>query len=192
MKTLVLVPGTGGHTEWTAPGSPLRVFLIERGYRCVQFLGWSGDVDGVPQFGENGTHADWISGGWALSYLLQAISYEDRNIIAHSHGGQVAAYACARTGIAVRSLVTVSTPVRKDMGETYAAAKPHIGYWRHVYATGWDFWQRAGELFDGHVGWSRTMPDANENVGVKDVSHSKLLTEEALFPRFAELIVCPT
>ena len=189
-QTLVLVPGTnGGKDDWTSAGSPFRVFFIGKGYRCIQFLGWTGDLDGVPGIvGENGKHADWIAGGWAASYLLAAMPYEDRVVIAHSHGGNVMPYACALAGLSIRALITVCTPVRKDMFDTYAAAKPHIGHWTHVYADGWDLWQRAGELFDGAVGWNRTMPAADQNVGLTGISHTKLLTDPPRFPQLQRLI----
>lgn len=187
--TLILVPGTlGGRNDWTAKGSPLRNYLAGQGFACEQFQGFTGNVDGVPNPLENGAHADWIAGGYALNYMLMCRPYEERNIVAHSHGGNVAAYAAGRAGLKVRSLITVCTPVRKDMLKIYADAKPAIGWWRHVYADGWDLWQRLGEAFDGSIGWKRDMPNADQNVGIKGISHATLLEDPKRFPLFLKQV----
>ncbi len=180
---VALVPGTfgGRKQDWTAPGSPFRRYLESRGFDCVQFLGWSGDVDGVPRLLENGRHADWIAGGWALHYMGALPT------IAHSHGGQVAAYCAANTPSLIPALVTICTPVRRDMRDVYAQARLRTGSHAHVYATGWDFLQRAGELFDGQIGWSREMPFADRNVGIDGVGHTGMLENPAYFPLWESL-----
>jgi len=190
MTTLVLVGGTWtqGDRDWTSPASPLRIYLMGKGYHCIQFQGWSGDIDGIPTFGENGPHADWKAGGFGLSYLLQAMPYEDRNVIAHSHGGNTAVYTPVLAGCPILTLTTVCTPVRKDMLDVYREAKPNIGHWTHIYADGWDLMQRLGEMFDGAFGWTREMPDADRNVGIKGISHSKLLNEAKWFPQLVDLL----
>jgi len=180
MPTVILIPGTwGGKNDWSCEGSLFRRYLTTRGFDAVQFRGWSGDVDGFlfdPL--ENGGHSDWIAGGWALRYLLAREPYP---VIAHSHAGQVCAYCAAETRAPLSALVTVCTPVRKDMREIYRNARLNIGHWRHVYASGWDLMQRAGELFDGHVGWERKMAEADDNVAIPKISHSKLLEDPTFF-----------
>jgi pimeloyl-ACP methyl ester carboxylesterase len=183
---LILVPGTW-HGDWVEKESPFRQYLEAHDFRCLPFRGWSGDVDGIPaglNLAESKKHSDWIAGGWSLMYLLRNLPYEKRNVIAHSHGGQVAIYAAALARLQIHRLVTVCTPVRKDMAEMYAKAKPLIGRWRHVSADGWDFMQRAGELFDGNLNWTqaRKMPEAHENVLIKGIGHSKLLYAPECFP----------
>ena len=184
MTSLILVPGTWGGQkgDWTSEGSPFRTFVEARDFECLNFQGWSGDVDGVPLIGENGSHADWIAGGYGLAYFLKTIPYYKRNIFAHSHGGQVVAYCCAKTKTPIRRLLTIATPVRKDMFTIYKEAKLYMGYWTHVRSKGWDLMQRLGEAFDGHWGWTRNMPDANVNVTIPGISHSKLLHDVKYIP----------
>jgi hypothetical protein len=173
MPTIILVPGTfHSDGDWSCPGSPFRLYLASRGFECVRFEGWSGDVDGLPQPFENGNHSDWKAGGFALGYLL---AKQPAPIIAHSHGGNVVAYAAGLVGISIPALVTVCTPVRKDMAAWYARSRPRIGHWRHVYSLSFDFWQRAGELLDGQVGWSREMTEAHNNIGIPAIGHSGLV-----------------
>jgi len=180
MPTAILIPGTwGGKNDWSCDGSPFRRYLETRGVDSIQFRGWSGDVDGFlydPM--ENGSHSDWKAGGWALRYLL---ARDPHPVIAHSHAGQVTAYCAAYTNTYIPALITVCTPVRNDMRPIYHDARKNLGHWRHVYATGWDLMQRAGELFDGHIGWTRKMAEADDNVGIPKISHSKLLEDPAQF-----------
>lgn len=180
MQTVILVPGTwGGTNDWSCEGSPFRKYLETHGFAALQFRGWSGDVDGFlydPL--ENGSHADWKAGGWALKYLFAKDTYP---VIGHSHAGNVIAYAAADTEATISALVTVCTPVRKDMQAVYRRARLNIGHWRHVYASDWDFIQMAGSLFDRHVGFERKMAEAHDNVGIPKISHSKLLEDPAYF-----------
>lgn len=188
MTTLALVGGTWGG-DWLADGTPFRQYVEARDFTCIPFEGWSGDVDGLPcEFGKNGKHSDWIAGGFALAYFLRGIPYSGRNVIAHSHGGQVIAYCALRTGTPIRNLVTVCTPVRSDMTPAYHALQEVVGHWRHVSAAGWDFFQRAGELADGHFGWQRKMPKAPnvDNVLIKGIGHSRLLNDPEFFAHWED------
>ena len=184
MTTLILVPGTWGGQpgDWTSKGSPFQTFVESKDFACLSFQGWTGDLCGVPIIGENGSHSDWIAGGFSLAYFLKSIPYFDRNVIAHSHGGQVVAYCCERTGTDIRRLLTVATPVRKDMFPIYKEAAKHIGYWEHARSSGWDLMQRLGEALDGHIGWLRNMPDANQNIVIPGMGHSKLLHDSKFIP----------
>jgi hypothetical protein len=176
MPKVFLVEGTWGGT-WAEEGSSLRQFLEARGLECVRFRGWTTDVDGVPNVLESGKHADWISGGFALGYQLETVPYEDRNIICHSHGINPVLYQGAQSCVAIRNLISVCSPVRKDMQGTANDARPHIKRWRHISATDWDFMQRAGELFDGQWSWSqvRKWAQADENVQIPKIGHSKMM-----------------
>jgi pimeloyl-ACP methyl ester carboxylesterase len=159
--------------------------LLSKGFRPLKFRGWSGDVDGLPHVidpEKSEKLSDWIAGGWGLYYLLRNLPYEKRNIIAHSHGGQVALYAAGLARVQIHRLITVCTPVRKDMADIRQKAVPRIGRWRHVSADGWDFMQRAGELFDGYFGWERKMPEAHENLLIPKIGHSNLLYKPECFP----------
>jgi len=183
---VILVPGTW-HGEWSDPDSPFWTFLEAQRFRPLKFRGWSGDVDGLPHVidpQKSEKLSDWIAGGWALFYLLRNLPYERRNVVAHSHGGQVALYAAGLARVQIHRLITVCTPVRKDMADIRKLAAPRIGRWRHVSADGWDFMQRAGELFDGNFNWhqERKMPEAHENLLIPKIGHSKLLYDQTLFP----------
>lgn len=182
---VVLVPGTWGGA-WCQPGAPFFEFLKTRGFSPVYFQGWSCDVDGLPTLGkirEGRSHANWMSGGWALRYLLEDLPLEDRNVIAHSHGGQIALYAAGQADLELNRVITVCTPVRGDLRDLAARARTRIQAHRQIYAAGWDFWMRAGEFIDGHFGWQRDMAFAHENQAFKGIGHSGLLND----PRFFEL-----
>ena len=185
-----LVPGTWGWTgtpaigAWWWPGSAFVARLETRGFSLPSYtrpFTWSTDVNGI-----GSDHSDWRAGGEALyAYLVPPLcedrrsSPDDTRLICHSHGGQVALYACA-AGLKVRVLVTVATPVRRDMQAVITRALPQIGYWLHVYADGRsDWWQLAGALFDGRVGLYRQMADADQNLPVPGAGHSTVLTDPA-------------
>lgn len=83
----------------------------------------------------------WRTAGLALKWYCEAKAAGDPRVqpdallmlVAHSHGGQVAAHALAE-GLIVTRLVTVGTPVRSDMSGVWALAEPHItDDWTHVY-----------------------------------------------------------
>src|SRR5690348_2667600 len=126
---VILVPGTW-HGEWSDPDSPFWTFLEAQRFRPLKFRGWSGDVDGLPHVidpQKSEKLSDWIAGGWALFYLLRNLPYERRNVVAHSHGGQVALFAAGLARVQIHRLITVCTPVRKDMADIRKLAAPRIG-----------------------------------------------------------------
>lgn len=148
---------------------------------------WSTDLDGlwVPWKGQP-SKTDWEAGGHALMYYLQGIPYQDRHVIAHSHGGQVVAF-CVSHGVPIRSLVTVSVPVREDMRVRWELARPLIGRWVHLYSQGWaDRWQWLGTLCDGHFGIVRRFDVAHYNIGFPRAGHSRLLTDPNWFSQWRE------
>jgi pimeloyl-ACP methyl ester carboxylesterase len=190
-RPLVLVPGTWAWSgffapaagDWWQTGSPLRAFFERSGFGVVggdrPFV-WSTQLD----FGAE--HRTWSAGGVALyAYLVPPLCLDRRvppdetRILAHSHGGQVAFYAAA-AGLRIRSLVTVSTPVRRDMAPVIAAARPNIGTWLHVHSDRSDWQQLLGGLFDGRLGVFRSMPEANVNLKIPDVGHARLLHDPAI------------
>ncbi len=180
MTSVIFAPGTwGGTNDWSCEGSTFWRYLESKGFMPVQFHAFSGDVDGLAyEPFENGKHSDWRAGGWGLAYLLQKLTYP---VIGHSHAGQCAAYCAAESRTYIPALITVCTPVRKDMRPLYREAAAQIGHWTHVYADGWDLTQRLGELFDGQWGWERKMAEADQNLALKGISHSKLLEDPAYF-----------
>lgn len=177
---VILIGGTWGDGRtWWKPGSS---FCDAAGAAGIQFADaldpfqWSGDVDGtILDHFLGRRHRDWIAGGDALRWyahvkvppigtILQPVS-----VVAHSHAGQVALYSAA-SGLITDTLITVATPVRSDMHEVMARARPYIRRWIHIYG-GWrDYWQLLGAR-----SLRRTMPLADQNIQEPGVGHSELL-----------------
>lgn len=163
---------------WWHPQSTFGLEAAGHGVTLIDaaepFLGWSSSLDGL--MGDNVT---WYAGGQALRYFAHAKhppvdgQWRPVSVVAHSHGGQVALYACAQ-GLIVDVLITVGTPVRADMEAVAERARPNITRWVHLYSDV-DVWQAAGGVGDGHLGVMRTFPQATANVLEPRVSHSELL-----------------
>jgi hypothetical protein len=142
---------------------------------------WSTVLDGL--FGDDET---WIAAGENLADFLAAyVPFEHRNVIAHSHGGNVAAIAAQ--SVPLRTLTTIGTPRREELD--YQKTCDNVGYWQHIYDRQWDFWGWAGSLGGGRLhdpaedrafavvprrGINRGMV----NHGLIGISHSKVLRDE--------------
>jgi len=181
--------------EWWHPRNPFMKFLGDRGFEHVcpaePFI-WSTQVNGSLFWAKN--HTDWQAGGAALCYYLGTSRYgpaevplEDRNIIAHSHAGQVVAYAAAFRGLHINNLVTIGSPVRHDMRPIYRAARPQIKFWLHIASDWSDRMQWFGEWFDGSVGVQRRQPFADVNDQLPGIGHSKILRDPEYFRCWDEL-----
>jgi hypothetical protein len=183
--------------EWWDGRSPFCAFLRASGFRILgeeRPFSWDTDIDGIGWLKRrpHKKHINWESAGLNLyAYIANplALAYtkgddyvpiKNRNILAHSHGSQVLAYACA-SGLLINRLLTIGAPVREDMAPVYAAAKPNIAHWRHVYSDHSDRIQWFGTLFDGKFGIVRKQPYADVNVLVPAVAHSKLLNDPCCF-----------
>jgi hypothetical protein len=187
----------GGPLRWWQAGSPFVLFAAEHGLQLVgagedPFI-WTTDVNGHLPW-KRGKHHDWKAGGLNLRRYCKPgpqgtpegqhyVPYEHRNFIAHSHGLQVVLYAAAN-GLRIQRLVSVSSPVRNDMKDVAAAARPNIGEWLHLASDRSDMVQWFGELFDGAFGIVREHPLANVNVCIKKVGHSRLLEDPTAFPEW--------
>ena len=128
---------------------------------------------------------DWYAAGHALAYFVKAeCGGGPVNLVAHSHGGQVAAFGAATGEFEVRVLVTLGTPVRRDMLRFRRRARPHVERWRHVWSPN-DGVQLAGEAFDGALGDVRVMPEAdlNECVLTEEPDAHGKLHDERLWTR---------
>lgn len=186
------VQGTHGWDEdpnrfqWWEPQSALASYLhqnqIEQVNVSLPFV-WSTELDGVLR----PSHIVWKAAGYALRYYIgdqfpKGLPTEKRNLIAHSHGGQVAFYACA-SGLQIRNLITIGTPVRGDMEAVVKAARPNIGYWLHICDSKSDWISLAGALFDGRIRLKHDFPlaDRNDNCSDLKISHSKILTDADRF-----------
>ncbi len=185
ITNVVLVEGTFGG-DWARSRSAFSRLLRIHHFAPMRFQGWTGNLAGVPlNFRSKGEHRDWIAGGYALSYFLRGLDYADRNLIVHSHGLAPVLYACVREKVDIRRLVSVCSPVRRDLQRQAAGAVQRIGRWRHVSSNDGDFWQWAGELFDGHIQWGRerAWKQAHENLRIPGIGHSRLFNDR----RFLDL-----
>lgn len=210
MTRYVAVPGTWGWRDrddpaaWFRAGSPFAAEVRVLGIaplRAEPFL-WTTRINGtegwrrwfswvIPASWERGDHLDWQAGAEALRYYCEADAAPDV-VVAHSHGGQLVAYAIAAGYVTPRLLVTVSTPPRGDMQDVYEAARVALdargGRWRHLHAATLDFWQRAGVGGDGRVNLRGVgaMPagTAHDNYPVPGAGHTRVLNDAAFTRRW--------
>lgn len=197
----VLVAGTNswaddGRVDWYCPGHPFGQFLHAQGITpsydwnrsgAKPFV-WSTDLGGVP-FLTRRHNADWSAGGAALAYFLMARSQrpgEQTALIVHSHGLQVAAFAAAEHDLKIGTLISMGSPIRRDLAPQYAKLRANTQYWLHVHSDRTDRWQWFGELFDGHLGIVRECPLADRNDFVARVGHSELLRDPAQYHYWLE------
>ena len=157
--------------DWYKPGSAFDTELVGLGYsRCPHLPArtgfWSGDLNGLYLqriFGKD--KDDWLNGGRALAQFIvdrqDILGNDDADrdidvvLIAHSHGGQVVAFALAMLlergeSRCLRNVrvVTVDMPVRsgkvlgllpRGMGKTYKAALVAVARrWTHLYDGKWN------------------------------------------------------
>lgn len=187
----ITVAGTFGArkgNDWFLPNSDFSKFLHEQG--CDQLetnplkrYMWSTALDGV-----DADNTVWDAAGRALAHYIappllgeSLVKPEDTYIIAHSHGGNVVAYACGKYGLKINGLITIGTPIRKDLYEVYQAASPNITRHLHLYA-GWrDYWQVLGALFDGRFGIHRKHPFAR-SCKIPGGDHGSVLRDKKFFP----------
>jgi hypothetical protein len=193
MTRLVTVFGTHGlnlehpEQEWHHPQSAWWAYMREHGFEEADpddpFI-WSGDIDGTPFAGN-----DWeVTTIWLRRYL-RSLPYEDRNVIAHSHGGQPAIEAAIE--VPIRSLIMFGTPVRKRIEqEVCPKALPNIGACVQVIDERRDWTATLGGLFDGDLRWRREfkvppVPGVHGGIQVKKlpkIGHSNILRDPAFFP----------
>lgn len=123
--------------------------------------------------------AAWKAAAEAARDYCLAAGATRVQVVAHSHGGQVAAYLAAMHGrggaLTVSELVTLGTPVRGDMEGIYQRARAGVRWWDAVHGGPGDWWQLAGEAFDGHLGWRRAQRWATRNEALP-VGHGELMT----------------
>lgn len=177
------IPGTFSWDEdplvyqWYERGSSFETYLREehdihqhpRGY-----LTWSTALDGV--FWKKNM-AVWKAAAKHLACHLETVPWQDRNIIAHSHGGQVAIMAAA-SGLRFRTLITVGTPIRKDVERFADTAAGNIDYWFHICDSHTDLVSILGALFDGRVRIKHRFDQANDVDDICGIGHSKILNDD--------------
>ena len=102
--TVTLIHGTGARgAPWTQRGSPLWRDLQTRfGAAVIDRFDWSGDNNSFARLGAGAELAKH------LENLKQRHASARHYLVAHSHGGNVALYAAARTK--VDGIVCLATP----------------------------------------------------------------------------------
>ena len=173
MVPTILVPGTWGDSQaWWREGSPFWIAARHVGIPLQNSLdayNWTTEVDGIL-----GKNRDWETAGDALRWYSLAKGHTTVNVVAHSHGGQVALHGAAES-LRIDTLITVATPVRRDMEEIAKKARRNIKLWMHLQSDSSDLMQWLGELMDGRIGIYRQMPLADKNIMEPGVGHSGLL-----------------
>ncbi len=203
MQRLVPIAGTWARARhdhaqaWYRTGSPFDRRMIRHGYQRVEqdrdpttpddgF--WSGDVNGLllqRLAWWRDHHPAWRTGGETLRQFLRVRMRElgaagGVTIVAHSHGGQVLAYAVAalsehtRAALGPIHVVTVDMPVRRDMAGIYAQARAACDAWTHLYSQRWR-WSSRFRFFGNRFG-ARTLDVADHNIEVTG-GHSGCLSD---------------
>lgn len=201
---VILVAGTHafreGKTDWWQPGSPFAIYLKRHGLAVVgtgpeeRPYVWSTDLGGMGL--GRGDLQGWRAAGLNLyAYAVPPlcpdarIPSRDLAIVCHSHGLQPVLYACAE-GLKIGKLVSIGSPVRRDMADVAEAARPNIRSWVHLHGDHQDRWQWFGSLFDGHWGIVRQHPLANVNRGYP-VGHGNLVRDPEWFGVVLSAITWP-
>lgn len=186
---VLLVEGTW-RGAWAQARSRFSRMLRDAGFVTEHFQAWTRNVDGVPSLWQRGRHRSWIAGGYAFADKVRLLRAQHPGAlivaVCHSHGLQPILYGLARNeDVWLDRLISVCSPVRRDMQRQATGAVKRIGRWRHVFSSGWDFWQWAGELAIGHLQlWrERKWRQAHQNVPIDRIGHSKLLNNR----RFLDL-----
>lgn len=206
------IAGTEGWGDaWWQDGSPWMTTLANANCRPLRQetlrgprpFRWSTDLDGMEPLAalRNAirgllrrhklavVHRDWQAGGEACGSFLAGVPYARRNLISHSHGGQVGIYAGLDRSI--RTLVTIGTPVRGDMQQVYEEARPNIGYHLHICDDTWDLWGTLGQVFDGDVTLHRVFPKTwafgpDLTLTLRAIGHGKVLRDPREIRRWVD------
>lgn len=195
------IPGTWGWRgksdgQWYDLASPWSAFMFGQGFEHLRGPDrrpyvWSTDVNGEQfwrrWFGKSPNVTDWQAAGCNLyAWLVPPLApqyrqpIETTHLIVHSHGLQVALFACAE-GLKVNTLISVGSPVRSDMLDVARRARPNIGFWLHLHSDGSDRFQWLGEVGDGGLGIVRNHPFADQNNTYPGVGHTGILNDARLF-----------
>lgn len=171
---------------WADPGSPFRTQVIDPQGLLVaaRVTYWTGDVNGLPHWlnpWAGDALSDWRLGGEFLAETLARLPLMDRNILTHSHGVQVGAFAAAL--VPVNRFVSICGPVREDMAPVYTAAVAHTTRFVQVFAQDFDWTAWVGTWFSGRPAlYSGSLPGAHVNLGLAGIGHSTLLYDAAAYP----------
>lgn len=212
----IAIPGTGAwNSNWYKDG-PWTKNMLKGGF--VQFkrrtgngklriFEWDTDLAGAgwrSLFFMKPSYRDWIaSGGSLCDHVEGFLPPLETNIVAHSHGLEVALVAAA-LGLKINCLVSVMSPPRLDVTmlldgvdiNVLQAARPNINWWMHLYSDPTDKWARRGMFGNGKIeirpNFSHPWADLNGNGRgtnrfIPGVGHSGVLNDEKLFEIWDEV-----
>jgi hypothetical protein len=184
--TYIPIPGTDAWDEdennfqWWERGSEHQRHMATQGLvlHACGALEWSTALDGVPT---RKNHVIWKGAAKHLLCHLERVPLAQRNLIAHSHGGNVVFHALAY-GLRINNLITVGTPVRADMEPIILQGLGNCNYWHHIYDSSGDRISLYGALFDGRWRIKHDFDLADSQDNVKDIGHSRILNDYQHMP----------
>ena len=174
-RVLTLVKGTE-HGEWADPGSPLRTQVLEPSGITIaaRVEYWTGALWAPKD--------DWRMGGDFLAETLSRLELEERNLLVHSHGLNVAVHAAKQ--LPINRLTAIAGPLRPDLFDVYEQAAENTARWTDVRDTGFDKTAWLGQWF-GFGQWFRPgkLPRRANVLQIKipGIGHSTLLYESRQF-----------
>lgn len=187
---LVTVSGTWPRTnDWWKPSSLWWAFMRPQGFEpaLLSPFEWEGEIGSSWQFWRrmglgNPDVNGWVYGGKHFKDYVRGLG--PLNVVLHSHGAWPVFYAAAE-GVEINRLLTIGTPYRADMEDVITQARPNITTWWHVCDFSWDWIALLGRIGDGVIGGGRTMPQADQNLRLSDIGHSRLLRDPNYFGRWS-------
>lgn len=171
------IAGTGGYKDtWVREDSEFGRMMLAAGCQSIRTgdrsFRWSGALDGI-----EGDNAEWESFADSLFWFMRELPLEDRNVVAHSHAGQIVLILAAR-GFQFRSVTTVGTPCRDDI--PLKLAEDNILFHQHIYDLKLDLMGWLGQFGEGFkdLRKARSFGDPRVlNIPVAGISHSKVLRD---------------
>jgi hypothetical protein len=179
--TYIPIPGTDAWDEdennyqWYERGSRFVNHMATQNLvlHACGFLEWSTSLDGIPT---RKNHLIWKGAAKHLMCHLERVPLAERNLIAHSHGGNVVFHALSY-GLRINNLITVGTPVRSDMEPYILKGIGNVEYWHHIYDSSTDMISIMGAWFDGKFRVRHNFDLADSSDNIKGIGHSKVLNE---------------
>lgn len=174
MKYVALAGTHAWGDSWIHADSDFGRMMTAEGFELLTMGGrafrWSTALDGLL-----GADQDWEAAADALYFFLCRTPFEHRNVIAHSHSGQIALFLAA-SGLKLRTLTTVGTPVRDDV--PVQRAERYITLHQHIYDLHRDWWGWLGKFGDHELSLSRAFQDPHVlNLPVANIRHAKILRD---------------
>lgn len=141
-------------------------------------------------------HGTWDVGGDFTAYFLaQQPNPHEIVVFTHSHGFQVLQYALSKDNCpAIGAACVVAGPVRADMVQVYAKARPKMGKLMYVATGSRDKWKWLGTIGTGSVldtlgsiaGVTLGPTDADRTEKLLELDHTELYKDQARYHLWGE------